>query len=153
GTIGLHLGHGETCSERLAGASPSVTEKCANRLGGRSYERTLGLRQVARAGALPGGFVMGRGRAIIAAEAPGATVATESARSLSPGDLFHGRYRVERCLRVGGMGRIYQVLDESTGRQRALKMMLSALVSDPKLRARFASEARITVGIESDHLI
>jgi len=38
-----------------------------------------------------------------------------------PGSIVHGRFRVERKLARGGMGTVYAVVDESTGRRLALK--------------------------------
>jgi serine/threonine protein kinase len=70
-----------------------------------------------------------------------------------PGTLFHGRYRIVRCLKEGGMGAVYEVMDEKTSGSRALKVMLPNLLENEGLRARFALEARITGGIESDHIV
>src|SRR5580704_11690903 len=72
---------------------------------------------------------------------------------LQPGAVFHGRYRVQRCIKAGGMGAVYEVVDEKTDSARALKVMLPSLVADREHRARFALEARVTGGIESDHLV
>jgi serine/threonine-protein kinase len=72
---------------------------------------------------------------------------------LSTGTVFHGRYRVVRCLAAGGMGAVYEVMDERTAAPRALKVMLPGVVEDPAMRARFEQEARITGGIESEHLV
>jgi serine/threonine protein kinase len=72
---------------------------------------------------------------------------------LQSGALFQRRYRVERCLRVGGMGAVYEVLDERTDARRALKIMLPSVVEDPGMRARFAQEARITGGVLSEHIV
>ncbi|MDI1482242.1 protein kinase [Polyangium sp. y55x31] len=72
---------------------------------------------------------------------------------LVPDALFHGRYRVIRCIKAGGMGAVYEVADEATRRRRALKVMLPGTIEDPILRERFAQEATITGGIESDHIV
>lgn len=72
---------------------------------------------------------------------------------LTPTGVFHGRYRVERCLRAGGMGMVCEVTDLNTQRRRALKIMLPECVSDPALRERFAHEATITAQVDSEHLV
>jgi serine/threonine-protein kinase len=72
---------------------------------------------------------------------------------LQPDAVFHERYRVVRALKVGGMGAIYEVVDNVTSARRALKVMRPDFVSDPDTRARFALEARITGDVESDHII
>ena len=72
---------------------------------------------------------------------------------LAKDSLFADRYRVVRCLSSGGMGAVYEALDQQTRRKRALKVMLPALVSDAGLRERFALEATVTADIESDHLV
>ncbi len=51
------------------------------------------------------------------------------------------------------MGAVYEVIDEKTAGGRALKVMLPNLLENEGLRARFALEARITGGIESDHIV
>ncbi len=73
--------------------------------------------------------------------------------ALQPGALFDERYRVVRSLNAGGMGAVYEVVDERTDSPRALKVMLPSLVSDPDLRARFALEAKVTGNIASDHIV
>lgn len=71
----------------------------------------------------------------------------------SEGAIFHGHYRVERCLRAGGMGAIYEATDTRTSEPRALKVLLPALVQDADMRERFALEATATVGLASPHLV
>jgi serine/threonine-protein kinase len=73
--------------------------------------------------------------------------------ALSVGHRFHGRYQIVRCLKAGGMGAVYEVLDEKTRRRRALKIMLPTSIQDADLRARFGLEATITAGVESDHIV
>ena len=72
---------------------------------------------------------------------------------LRTGYVVEGRYRVLRCIETGGMGAVYEVLDERIRHRRALKVMHPLLLEDPTLRARFALEARITGDVESDHLV
>jgi serine/threonine protein kinase len=72
---------------------------------------------------------------------------------LRPGDVFHGRYRVVACMKAGGMGAVYEVVDDNTDSRRALKVMLPGVVEDPDQRARFALEAKVTGNIESDHIV
>jgi serine/threonine protein kinase len=78
---------------------------------------------------------------------------SERMLSLYAGGIFADDFKVVRRLSEGGMGAVYVVEQLSTGRQRALKLMLPQLVSDPRLRARFEQEARIGSKIESDHVI
>ena len=72
---------------------------------------------------------------------------------VQPGTVFAGDFRVDRALSQGGMGAVYIAEQLSTGKQRALKVMLPALVSDPALRKRFEQEARIGSMIESEHIV
>lgn len=72
---------------------------------------------------------------------------------LVPGTIFQGRYQIVRCIKAGGMGAVYEVLDEKTASRRALKVMLPSLLFNESLRARFELEAKITGSIESDHLV
>ena len=76
-----------------------------------------------------------------------------SSAVLSTGAVFHGRYLIVQCLKAGGMGAVYEVLDEKTDSPRALKVMLPEIIEDHDLRARFEIEAKITGNIESDHIV
>jgi len=73
--------------------------------------------------------------------------------TLQPGTVFAGDYRVLHLLSEGGMGAVYVAEQLSTGKQRALKLMLPQLVADPRLRTRFEQEARIGSKIDSEHVI
>lgn len=85
-------------------------------------------------------------------EEPGTRGATELS-PLNPGTLFHGRYRVQRCLGSGGMGALYEVVHHETERRCVLKTMLGSLLTDADMRARFRLEATVTANIESDHIV
>ncbi|WP_437722565.1 serine/threonine-protein kinase [Sorangium sp. So ce861] len=72
---------------------------------------------------------------------------------LQPNTRFRDRYQVLRVIKAGGMGAVYEVMDDVTAARRALKVMLPSLLDSEELRARFALEARITGIIESDHIV
>jgi serine/threonine protein kinase len=73
--------------------------------------------------------------------------------NLQPGTVFAGDFRLVRAMSAGGMGAVYAAEQISTGKQRALKVMLPQLVADPSLRKRFEQEARIASLIESEHVV
>ena len=53
---------------------------------------------------------------------------------LQPGTIFARDFRVVRPLSEGGMGAVYVVEQLSTGKERALKIMLPQLVADASWR-------------------
>lgn len=73
--------------------------------------------------------------------------------ALEPGQIIDREYKVERLLSQGGMGAVYVVEHVTTGKRRALKVMLSHLVRDQGSRDRFEREARIGARIESDNVV
>ncbi len=70
---------------------------------------------------------------------------------LTPGHVFASQFRVIRPLAAGGMGAVYVVEQLSTGKQRALKLMLPTAVVDGE--RRFAQEARTSSLIPSEHVV
>ena len=99
-----------------------------------------------------GGERNGQGLAGGAEPGPGEAPGVEPG-ALSVGGVFHGRYRIERAIRAGGMGAVYEVLDERTDKHRALKLMLPSVVANADLRARFTLEAKVAAQIESEHIV
>ncbi len=67
--------------------------------------------------------------------------------------MFASDFAIESMLSEGGMGRVYVARQLSTGKRRALKLMLPGLVADATLRSRFVQEARIGASIESDYIV
>jgi serine/threonine protein kinase len=75
-----------------------------------------------------------------------------SALELRDGQVFAGQFRVLKPLAQGGMGAVYVVEQLSTGKKRALKLMLpSAAVVDGT--RRFEQEARTSSLIPSEHVV
>jgi serine/threonine protein kinase len=75
---------------------------------------------------------------------------------LIPGQIVHGRYRVIALLSQGGMGAVYEVMDNTLNVRCALKEMIpytgtpgSAL---PQLREQFQQEARLLAGLRHPNL-
>jgi len=76
-----------------------------------------------------------------------------STLALAEGAIFANRYRVGRCIAMGGMGAVYEVVHLETERRRALKVMLPHLVESQELRERFRREARVAAQIESEFIV
>ena len=75
-----------------------------------------------------------------------------------PTEVFVGRvvggdFELVRLLATGGMGAVYEAVQRSTGKSRALKMMHTWLLRDERMRERFIDEARIAGSIDSDHVV
>ena len=66
--------------------------------------------------------------------------AEEGSQRLSVGAILQGRYRIERELAAGGMGAVYETIDQRLEATVALKETLS---TDDRLRRQFEQEARL----------
>jgi hypothetical protein len=71
--------------------------------------------------------------------------------SLELGDVFDGRYRVDRVLGKGGMGAVYEVERMRDGRRLALKVLTSEVSA--RGAARFAREAEIGARIRHNNVV
>ena len=69
------------------------------------------------------------------------------------GAVFGGKFRLRRLIGEGGMGSVYAAEHLPSGRVCALKLMRTSLVRDPKLRDRFALEAKVGARIRSEHVV
>jgi RNA polymerase sigma-70 factor (ECF subfamily) len=81
----------------------------------------------------------------LAATAPSAAV-------LLPGGRL-GRYRLEQVLGAGGMGTVWLAHDTQLDRRVALKVLQSALATDPLARERLLREARAMAKLRHPNII
>ncbi|MDB4975801.1 MAG: serine/threonine protein kinase [Myxococcaceae bacterium] len=70
-----------------------------------------------------------------------------------PGDLIADKYVVERVLGRGGMGTVYSVVHQQTGKRLALKCLLPAYVHNPSVVERFIREAKAVGRVQHRHVI
>lgn len=69
------------------------------------------------------------------------------------GSVIGGKYRVDAILGMGGMGAVYGVTHEITGKQFAIKWLLPELVESEEAAQRFLREAQIAGGIEHPNVL
>ncbi len=72
------------------------------------------------------------------------------------GVTLSGRYRLQRLIATGGMGQVWEAVDNRLGRRVAVKVLKSEFSTDPEFIERFRIEARTTAmlnhpGIASVH--
>ncbi len=70
----------------------------------------------------------------------------------APGELL-GPFRIVRQLGVGGMGVVFEAVDEGLDRRVALKVISPHLADDPSFRARFTREAKAQASLDSRHVV
>jgi eukaryotic-like serine/threonine-protein kinase len=74
------------------------------------------------------------------------------AAQVRPGEILGGKFRVERVIGEGSMGRVVEATNLGLDERVALKFLRREALSDPALVARFAREARASVKIKNDHV-
>jgi len=67
--------------------------------------------------------------------------------------VLHGRYRVVSKIGSGGMGAVYRVVDESTGKELALKQLLTKRAVTPQAVALFEREYQTLAGLTHPRII
>lgn len=65
------------------------------------------------------------------------------APSLKPGDVLCARFRILRAAGEGGMGNVFEAMDDELGVNVALKIIRPEIASNPEALARFRQEVRL----------
>jgi eukaryotic-like serine/threonine-protein kinase len=73
--------------------------------------------------------------------------------SLAPGDVLHGKYRIERVLGEGGMGVVMLATHLELDQPVALKFLLPQALEHPEVVERFAREARAAAKIRGANAV
>lgn len=73
--------------------------------------------------------------------------------SQKPGLERIGPYRITGTLGAGGMGTVYRAMQESLGREVALKVVNPTSAADSRFQDRFLREARVMAQIQSPYVV
>ena len=73
--------------------------------------------------------------------------------ALAEGTVFCGDFRIVRVIARGGMGTVYEAVQLSTGRRRALKVLHRRCAPDDPNSQRFLEEARVKSRVDSEHMV
>ena len=73
--------------------------------------------------------------------------------ALEVGQVLEGKYRIVRLLGEGGMGAVYEGLNERIQRRVAIKVLHAAVATDSSVVERFQREASAAGKIGSDHIV
>ncbi len=89
--------------------------------------------------------------------APGSIEAAVAAEANRPrgarsGDVIGNRYVVEGQLGRGGMGRVLRVVHSALGKPFALKLIKTAIATNPRIRELFYREARLASALTHDNI-
>ncbi len=80
-------------------------------------------------------------------------IPTASAEGLAPGSVVAGRYRIERELASGGMGRVYLARQDPLDTLVCIKTLHTGAHADPAFAARFEREARTTSRLRHPNIV
>ena len=79
-------------------------------------------------------------------------VQPQAEATLAPDTRF-GRYRVVRCIGVGGMGAVYEAIHDDLEKRVALKTLHPSMAREPEARARFLREGRAASRIRHPNVV
>lgn len=70
-----------------------------------------------------------------------------------PGTVMSGRYRLTRLIATGGMGAVYQAVDQKDGRDVALKLLHPDLTEERDVRRRFRRESSVLRALDHPSIV
>lgn len=76
-----------------------------------------------------------------------------AARGKRQGDILAGKYLLEDCLGVGGMGEVYRATNVSLGRKVAIKLLSAEYVKNEDDQNRFLREARAAAAVRHPNVV
>ncbi len=79
--------------------------------------------------------------------------ADQLADIVRPGEIFLGKYRVERVLGVGGMGAVVEARHLQMDDRVAIKFLLASMAKNADVVTRFIREGRAATKIRSEHVV
>ncbi|MFO0610166.1 MAG: protein kinase [Polyangiales bacterium] len=152
---GASAGHSEGRREELPkttmlglGAEAAAAMESEGAVSG-EVERPVRASQSPGSAALRGGTMVGLGPLSRPPESPRAS----EPPPLPEGAEFCGDFRVVRVIARGGMGTVYEAVQLSTGRRRALKVLHRRFAPDDPNSQRFLEEARVKSRVDSEHMV
>ncbi|MBN8445321.1 MAG: protein kinase [Gammaproteobacteria bacterium] len=77
----------------------------------------------------------------------------QAALQFKAGDVLAGRFRIEECIGIGGMGAVYRAFDKNRDQSIAVKVLLPALLSSTAAKERFLDEARISSQLSHPNIV
>jgi eukaryotic-like serine/threonine-protein kinase len=72
---------------------------------------------------------------------------------LTPGQIFVGRYQVDRFIAEGGMGAVFAGMHIATEARVAIKVLRPSMLGSPAIAKQFALEAKIAARVRSPHIV
>ncbi len=132
----------------LGAEAAEAAERRAEAVSG-EIERPVRPSQSPSALSLRGGTIVGIGPF---GERPSGPPPAEPA-ALPEGTVFCGDFRIVRVIARGGMGTVYEAVQLSTGRRRALKVLHRRCAPDDPNSQRFLEEARVKSRVDSEHMV
>ncbi len=69
------------------------------------------------------------------------------------GQTLAGRYRLTRKVGEGGMGAVYEAVQEALGRTVAVKILRDKYLDRPEVAQRLVKEAQLASSIEHEHIV
>jgi serine/threonine-protein kinase len=82
----------------------------------------------------------------------GAAEVLDATFGVAKGDIMAGKYRIERLLGQGGMGRVVAATHLQLQELVAIKFLLPLAAENPEIRARFVREAQATAKLRNEHV-